>query len=179
MTLWDYSGWVGVPARPYGDETTYKLGLGWLYEVCDLVEDWGAGLAYGARFCPAGKDYYAIDSSPSSAPFVNAVSDLREWDAEPLADGIFMRHVLEHNENWTDLLDWALGSFTRRMVLVIFTPFSETTHPLQPGTEILDLSFREKDLTDRFVAAGLAWTYQHVISDTQYKVETLFYLEKR
>lgn len=88
-----------------------------------------------------------------------------------------MRHVLEHNPDWDIILDNALASFRKRFALVLFTPFSEETHPLDDGG-LHDLSFRREDITDRF-PSGCSYSEEHISpSDTQYGEEHVFYLEK-
>ena len=38
-----------------------------------------------------------------------------------------MRHVLEHNINWTKILRNAVDSFTKKMVLITFLNFTKET----------------------------------------------------
>jgi hypothetical protein len=69
-----------------------------------------------------------------------------------VADGIVLRHVLEHETAWAQLLDNAVTSFTRRLFIAIFTPMAATTTLLftEPGYEhapVLSLSLAE--ITDR------------------------------
>lgn len=172
--LWDYGEWRDREIRPYGDETTYRMGLGWLAETCKTIEDWGAGLAYGRRFAPEGVTYTAIDSSPSSEPWVDVIADLRDY-ASPGPDGIFMRHVLEHNLDWEKILANALGSFRKRMVLVIFTPFGRETRPLSAGA-ILDQSFCKDDL-DKMLSP-FEVREEHARTDTQFGSEHVYYIER-
>lgn len=88
-----------------------------------------------------------------------------------------MRHVLEHNPDWDIILDNALASFRKRFALVLFTPFSEETHPLDDGG-LHDLSFRREDITDRF-PFGCWYSEEHISpSDTQYGEEHVFYIER-
>lgn len=177
--LWAYDTRDKDNLRPFGDETTYRMGLGWLYDKCQTVQDWGAGVAYGRRFCPPGKSYLAIDGSPTSASFVDVLSELTAWRPDPLPDGIFMRHILEHNRNnWADILDHALESFTLRFCLVIFTPFtSGETAPLRPpGDLYTDLAFNYTDLTDRL--EGYRWNVVALPTETQYGSETLFFIQR-
>ena len=175
--LWEYRYRDPSDLRPFGDETTYKMGLGWLFEGCQTVQDWGAGVAYGRRFRPVGKDYFAVDGSPTSEPFVDAVCELTAWKPDPKPDGIFMRHILEHNPfNWKDILAHALESFTRRYCLVVFTPFSTgETHALRPpGDLYTDLSFSFPELASQL--DGFSWHTEALPTETQYGSEVLFYV---
>jgi len=172
---WDYSHWAGREPEPYGDEVTYRLGLGWLAALgCERIEDWGAGLAYGRRFAPEGR-YTAIDSCPSAAPWVDHFADLLAWEGRP--DGLFMRHVLEHEPRWEALLDHAAASFGSAMCLVIFTPFGERTAPLRADS-FLDLSFRKADLTARLTGPGLSFTERRVVTGTRYGAEHVFFIRR-
>jgi hypothetical protein len=83
---------------PFGDSESYVIGAKFL-EDCEVVEDWGCGLGWFSKFRPNG--YFGVDGSDS--PFASKIVDLEEYTS--FVDGIFMRHVLEHNyramENYT------------------------------------------------------------------------------
>jgi hypothetical protein len=169
--------------RPYGDydpadvppiygNETYEKPLKWLLEECESIEDWGCGLAYARRFVPEGR-YKGIDGSPEAAPYADEIRDLTKYTSS--ADGIFIRHILEHNWQWRDILENALDSFTKRMVLILFTPFVRHTDP-QTMSPLIDLAFRKEDITDYF--EGLTVTEEHLVTNTQYRQEHLFYLER-
>jgi hypothetical protein len=106
----------------YGDETTYRMGAEFLKD-CSLVEDWGCGRGGLRKFVPPeryrGVDI-GIDSVPQQNPFAHEQVDLIQYRSTVPA--IFMRHVLEHNFRWREILANAAASFTERFVLVIFTP---------------------------------------------------------
>ena len=92
-----------------------------------------------------------------------------------------MRHVLEHNVNWRQILADAVRSFTKRMVLVIFTPIADTTRVI--GTSdtamdkfIPDISFKKSDLTDHL--QHLTYREESLATDTQYGREHIFYIER-
>jgi SAM-dependent methyltransferase len=155
----------------YGDET-YEKPLQWLLETCDSIEDWGCGYGYARKFVPEGR-YRGIDGSPEAGPYADEITDLTKYTSS--ADGIFIRHILEHNWDWRDILENAIGSFRKRMVLILFTPFAKHTDPLTMGP-FIDLSFRREDITDYFT--GLDVTEEHLVTNTQYRQEHLFYLER-
>lgn len=173
--IWDYAPWQGREIQPFGDETTYARGLGWLAGL-QSVQDWGAGMAYGRRFVPEGR-YTAIDSSPSSVPFADVNADLETYRPAPLPEGIFMRHVLEHNPHWRQVLGNALDCFTRRFVLVIFTPFGPQTTPLR-AEPWFDISFRKDDLDEFFWRDDMDVREEHLATGTQYSVEHIYYVER-
>jgi hypothetical protein len=160
--------------QAYGDTVTYEMGGEFLRD-CSVVEDWGAGKGWFKKFVPQGR-YRGIDGSHT--PFAEKIVDLVEYTS--VVPGIYMRHVLEHNYQWQFILANALRSFTERMVLVLFTPLSDTTHEIayadDPG--VPDISFSLEELLDIFKTAGLKVEYQTLETATQYGVETVFFLEK-
>jgi hypothetical protein len=160
-----------VPAI-YGTET-YAKPIAWLLEKCNTIEDWGCGYAYARKFVPEGR-YFGVDGSPEAAPYADLIADLTTYKSD--VDGIFIRHILEHNYNWRDVLMNATASFRKRLVLIMFTPFREHTVPLVRN-DLLDLSFRKDDITEYF--QGLDVREEHLDSpDTQYKTEHIFYVER-
>ena len=168
VNKWD-KFYTGVEARrPYGDSQTYALGAVFLKGLS--VEDWGCGLGWFQNF---HKDaYIGVDGSCSK--FASVHTDLTKYTSK--TDGLFMRHILEHNHDWRWVLKNAVESFQKRMVLVLFTPFSNETHVLResvPG--IPDISFRKEDLLD-FIGPFVC-REESVKTQTQYGQEHVFYLE--
>lgn len=171
---WDrwYQGLEDDVPQPYGDTPTYEIGGEFLRD-CATVEDWGCGKGWFRRHVPAAR-YRGIDGSHS--PFADEIVDLVTYRSQ--VEGVFMRHVLEHNYGWAAILENALASFTRRFVLVLFTPMGPETKEIafaaDPG--VPDISFRREDLTERF--AGLVWTARSMPTATQYGVETVFLVQR-
>ncbi|MPZ20855.1 MAG: hypothetical protein GEV06_23545 [Luteitalea sp.] len=62
--------------------------------------------------------YRGIDGT--ALPFCDEVVDLVQYRST--VPGIFMRHLLEHNDDWARVLDNALASLTERMVLDLSSP---------------------------------------------------------
>ena len=175
LDQWDYER--SGKAR-YGDDTTYREGIAFL-DGHGTIEDWGCGPGYARRFVRES-GYVGVDGSPSSA--ADKVVDLRAYTSR--TECIFMRHVLEHNHEWRRILANAVASFTRRMVLVIFTPFAETTrvvavspHGKLVKAAVPDISFRKADLTAFF--SDCRYAEESVTTGTQYGREHIFYIEKR
>ena len=98
----------GGASWPYGDTTSYAIGAAWLAE-CALIEDWGCGPGWLRTLLPVDR-YRGIDGTAS--PCCDVVVDLIAYRSAVL--WIFMRHVLEHNEAWSQILDNAVASFTER-----------------------------------------------------------------
>ena len=116
--------------------------------------------------------YIGIDASRSR--FADKIVDLRSYTSN--ADCVFMRHVLEHTEDWKTILTNAVGSFRRRMALVIFTPFGDETRQIAIWSGIPDISFREEDLTECF--RHLRFFEESLLTNTQYGMERIFFIEK-
>jgi hypothetical protein len=102
-----------------GETATYQMAAAFLADV-DTVEDWGCGAGGFKRFCLA-PTYRGIDGSRT--PHADEIVDLCAYRST--AEGILLRHVLEHNPRWLTMLDNALASFTRKLCLILFTPLSQ------------------------------------------------------
>ena len=157
----------------YGNTITYKLSADFLKDMNE-VEDWGCGTGGFKRFYN-GK-YVGIDGSGN--PFVDKVVDLRGYKSN--VDGIVMRHVLEHNYDWKEVLAGAVSSFKKRFCLVIFTPFMDKTqeiaHNKKYGVDVPDIAFKKEDIEDFF--RGLKWRMESHQTKTGYGVEHIYYVEK-
>jgi hypothetical protein len=158
--------------RPYGDTLTYEKAARFLAGL-DTVEDWGCGWGWFKRYLDPGVQYKGVDGSHS--PAADEVADLTRYTSH--VEGILLRHVLEHNDNWRSILSNALRSFTRRLVIVLFTPFVETTRRIgyTPELGVPDIAFARDDLTPFFT--GLRWSLEEGLqTGTQYGVEHIFYI---
>jgi len=158
----------------YGSKKTYKLAADFLADM-EEVEDWGCG-AGGFKQFYKGK-YIGIDGTDN--PFVDKVADLRTYRSS--VDGIMMRHVLEHNYDWKDVLEGAVSSFKKKFCLVLFTPFVRVTHEIahnkKHGVDVPDIAFNRKDIEHFF--NGLKWRLQDDIKFSKnYHVEYVYYVEK-
>ena len=170
--VWKYEN---VEEFRYGDDTTYQKGLAFL-DGHGTIEDWGCGFAHAKSFIH-GSRYVGVDGS---SPYADKNVDLSAYTSD--ADCIFIRHVLEHNLHWRRILANALASFRNRMVLIIFTPWSESTRVIRVGDAITsvpvpDISFRKEDITECFKHFSYREeTYQ---TDTQYKIEHVFFIDRQ
>lgn len=173
---WD--GWYkGVKSNysfRYGNTITYQLAADFLADMAE-VEDWGCGTG-GFKRLYGGK-YIGVDGS--THPSVDKLVDLRTYRSN--VDGIMMRHVLEHNYDWEEVLAGAVSSFKKKFCLIIFTPFMDTTreiaHNKQHGIDVPDIAFCRKDI-ERFFE-GLKWRLQdNIKTRAHYRVEHVYYVEK-
>jgi hypothetical protein len=124
----------------YGVEDSYKVGMGWLKD-CEVVEDWGCGPAYSKNY-RVGK-YIGVDGTEG---FCDKQAALESYTSE--VEGIFMRHVLEHNLSWKPILENALRSFTKRMSLIFFTPWADKTFVVHEWKGIPFISFKKEEILE-------------------------------
>jgi hypothetical protein len=160
--------------EPLGDPLTYEKAARFLRGL-KTVEDWGCGWRWFRRYFQEGVHYRGVDGS--RAPGVEVVADLRQYTSQ--AEGILLRHVLEHNQDWAEILTNALRSFTKRLVLVLSTPFADITRPVGENAHlgVPCLAFAKKDLIRHFT--GLKWTLEENLrTNGEYGVEQVFYLER-
>lgn len=169
LGLWDYSN--ASPDQKYGgDDITYEKAMTFLND-CPLIEDWGCGFGYAKRFCKT--QYRGIDGS--KGPLTDQVADLREYKSE--ADGIMLRHVLEHNHDWKKVLENAVASFKKKLVIILFTPLVANTKQIaNNGGNIPDISFRKEDILG--FLKGLQIKEEVLRTKTQYGIEFVFYVSR-
>ncbi|MCI0456257.1 MAG: glycosyltransferase [Gemmataceae bacterium] len=168
--LWDSWFEGAEEPAPFGETATYDKAAAFLGKL-RRVEDWGCGLAWFRQYLRP-QQYRGLDGSCS--PFADEIVDLCAYTSK--ADGILMRHVLEHNHHWEKVLTNALQSFQRRMCLILYRPFEERTafaeeHDLGGGRLVPFYSFRREDIVRHF---------EGVCRYTEERVgtETVFYLKK-
>jgi hypothetical protein len=172
---WDrWYGLLSDEEEPYGLTPTYQMGADFLAD-CATIEDWGCGKGWFRRMVPEGR-YRGVDGSQT--PFADEVVDLAVYRSR--VEGIFIRHVLEHDYRWREILANAMTSFTRKLMLVIFTPMGAETKEIAfaPDPGVPDISFAESDLVAFFDGPDLRWRVDDLNSATQYGVETVYYVER-
>ncbi|MCA9069840.1 MAG: hypothetical protein KDA84_12995, partial [Planctomycetaceae bacterium] len=167
-----WNGWyAGVNhSRPFGKSTTYLRAAEYLQDL-DQVEDWGCGLGWFRQYIPPEK-YRGIDGSHSN--FADHIVDLTTYRSD--VDGILLRHVLEHNYQWKQILQNAIASFKKKLCLILFTPFAEKTsldytEELAPGKSVPYLRFARRELIQCF--ADIPFREESVGG------ETIFYLNRK
>jgi hypothetical protein len=170
----------------YGNDDTSYFRAGAYLSGPGLVEDWGCGTTYARRFI--GAPYRGVDGIASSF-LEGKMSRVSLSEYRSRVPKILMRHVLEHNWDWRDILRNMVGSFTDRAVLVLF---------LRPGPEDRNVSGRtnrdddewpglelcERDLHDILAGEsgglhGGEWTYEDMETQTPpYNYERIYFLKK-
>jgi mannosyltransferase OCH1-like enzyme len=168
----------------YADPRTAQLAAGWLnIPSIKTVEDWGCGYGGFKNYLAPHQTYIGIDGSQSR--FADKIEDLTNYKSK--ADGIHLRHVLEHNPSWPEILTNFLQSFTQRAVLTLFTPLAdvETVIARYPnfndtGVEMVDISLSENDLYRFFNDAGdiAVRTMKDLNTKSQYGIEHIYLLKR-
>ena len=180
---WEY-GHLSEPQPSGADAGSYALAAAWLDHFYEdfresVVEDWGCGSTYAKRFFVKAR-YQGIDGSPS--PFPHEVRDLRERATiNHYCDGILIRHVLEHIEEWPLVWRNALLAATHRICLVLRVPLAETAQRLLAvgGNGAPEYSLYLWDIVAPMHRAGFTGIWQTFASQTEYGQETIFYCERR
>ena len=164
---------------PIGDSITYELGYNFLKD-CNEIQDWGCGFGGLTRLIKDEDNIKYIGVDGSNTPFATIKADLLDFKSN--TEGIFIRHVLEHNYDWKILLDNACKSFTKKMCLILFIDFSNETRELRHnrnlGIDVPDLSISKSDLLQILEKNDVKYRLETHNTRTQYGKEHIFYLEK-
>ncbi len=154
---------------------TYEMGATFLAD-CAIVEDWGCGAGTFMQYRAPLGGLTMVDGSKT--PFADKIVDLTKYTTE--TDGIFIRHVLEHNEDWTKILTNALKSAKNKVCLILFTPMEKRTtiiaHEVIDGVDVPDISFAYSDIEGVVNKYGSFVYSGKLVTDTQYKEEHVFYI---
>jgi hypothetical protein len=173
---WDrgYSNLNNIPMF-YGKTVTYELGNEFLKD-CQVVEDWGTG---GGGFKEYRKNAIGVDGS--NTPFADKkFIDLTNCISN--CDGIYMRHVLEHNYEWQKILHNAMKSARKKICLVMFIPFSdfETKQLAFNSIGVPDLSISKHEFYDIIKQyPDFKFDGKELKTNTQYGYEQIIYIEKQ
>ncbi len=160
---------------PYGIQNSYLLDVFFL-DGLPLVEDWGCGTAFArSLFCKS--KYVGIDGSKSA--FCDVVEDLSKRRSNP--DGILLRHVLEHNLNWSPVLKNAFVCAKSRLVLNMFTPLIAQTEYAWDDNGFACIKFARSDLLSCIpTIPTFECTVRQLDNEYQkaHRLETIFVFDK-
>ena len=169
-----------LPTEPsefyYADTETYKKSADFLSD-CKEIEDWGV---WGGGFLRFRPDAIGVDGS--STPYAKKTNvDLKTYKSD--CECINLRHVLEHNYSWEDILINVLSSSKRKITIVTFTPFSENetkeiAHNKEHGVDVPDLSLDKKkffEIINSFSPKSV--TVEILKTKSGYGQEEIFYIE--
>ncbi len=120
INCWDFLYKNAEHRLCFGNHLSYEKAALFLDGLS--IEDWGCGTCYAEQFFK-NSIYIGIDGTKNK--WADVFIDLQEYKSQ--TDGILMRHVLEHNINWTKILRNAVDSFTKKMVLITFLNFTKET----------------------------------------------------
>jgi hypothetical protein len=147
----------GAAGTGYGDDTSYRIAASWLSGF--HTQDWGCGYARFKQFLPEGT-YTGVDGTPG---FADVVTDLVDYQSE--TEGILIRHVLEHNTEWRVILDNALASAKKRLVIAVFTPDGNGEQlAWTPEIEVPDIAISWAEISKRLTDAG--WKFSQNVAET-------------
>jgi hypothetical protein len=155
----------------YGPAATYEVAASWLKDLA--VEDWGCGHAQFKKFHVG--PYVGVDGT---AGWADKIVDLVDYTTT--TEGLLLRHVIEHNSAWRTVLKNAVASFTKRMVLVVFTPDGgSAVHDLAcvEALGVHDYALPFADIDECF--AGLQTNKMHFKTATGYTGETMWLVERK
>lgn len=159
---------------PFGDSPTYEIAARFVEGLA--VADWGCGKGWMRRFVPPHL-YHGIDGSLS--PFADEIADLATYQQRSPA--IILRHVLEHDYRWRDILRNAAAAATERLVVVLFTPTGDEVREIawnvDPG--VPDLSFSLDALRSELDATMTVEVVELDSPATQYSTETVLLCERK
>src|ERR1035437_6875634 len=158
----------------YVKTITYELGKKFLTD-CNIVEDWGTG---GGGFKTYRKNAIGVDGSDTQFAEKKFI-DLTTYIS--VCDGIFMRHVLEHNYEWQKILQNAIMSATKKICVVLFIPFNdfETKQIAYNSIGVPDLSIGRYEFYNIIKEyPDFKYTSEELKTDTQYNYEQIIYMEK-
>ncbi|MBL8848895.1 MAG: glycosyltransferase family 2 protein [Planctomycetaceae bacterium] len=178
LGLWEPTYREGRPF-PYGNERSYRIGAEFL-QNCRTVEDWGCGCQWFRRVMQQVQPAVVVTGVDGSAGFCDRTADLANYRPAERPEGIFIRHVLEHDYNWRNILESALASFGQRMCLVCFTPLSDEQRLLSEfqfptGGSCPYLSLPRTELADILDKHQVKYSIETLPSPgTEYGEETIY-----
>jgi hypothetical protein len=145
-----WNNWYSdLPDEPsefrYGQTETYELAAEFLKD-CKIVEDWGCGAGGFLRYRNDAIGVDGSDTKFAKKKFIN----LAEYISE--CDGINIRHVFEHNYNWSKILKNCLKSAKKKIAITLFIPLGSITeeinHNLKHGVDVPDIKISENEFMD-------------------------------
>ena len=178
LNKWDYSG---VDSVCYSDvkQESYKKSAEFLG---DTVEDWGCGTGWSKKYF---KTYRGIDGSPHKN--VDEIVDLVNYTSD--VDNILLRQVLELNVGWRKILENIKKSFRKKLCIVIFTPFSDTTKigevekvltskGVETGKDLNLMYFNKEDILNYFPSTEFKVTEEVIKTGQGYNQDWIIYIER-
>ncbi len=165
---WEYQGLSDVMFSDQNQES-YRKSAEFLGDR--PMEDWGCGMGW-AHYFFSPENYKGIDGSIG---FVSEAIDLSTYTSN--TENILLRSVIEYNLDWLKILQNAKASFTNKLCIVIFNPFSDETNLMFMDTnDIPMMSFKKQDILDVFSDCKVR--EETITSVSPYGQEWILYVEK-
>lgn len=176
MDRWKYKGLGRVR---YGHPESYERPAAWFDELGGVVEDWGCGCAFFKEYVKKCK-YIGVEGSMND--WVDRHVDLRNYRST--CDHILLRGVIDHNEDWELVVQNAIASFQKRMVVMIFHALGPRTKKILTHTSgrypgVIDMQFCLSDLMKYFLPYLVKVEDIPAVLPKYINNEILFYLEKK
>ena len=159
----------------YGETLTYEKAAEFLKD-CKTIEDWGCGAGGFLRYCPN-----AIGVDGSDTPFATKkFIDLCNYTTD--VEGINIRHVFEHNYEWSKVLDNALKSASKKIAITMFIPLGDDTkelaHNKAHGVDVPDMLISEKEFMEIVNKYSPKSIIREIFNtDTGYGKEEIIFIE--
>lgn len=171
-----YTGLSTTPSSfVYGDTITYEKASNFLSD-CKEVEDWGCGAGGFIRFRPDAIGVDGSDTPFATKKFIN----LNEYTCT--CESIHMRHVLEHNYSWANILKNVLKSAQKKVVITLFIPLNddvtkEIAYNDIHGVDVPDISISKTDffnIIEKYNPKSIE--NEKFETNTGYRMEEIFYI---
>lgn len=155
------------------------------------IQDFGCGACAAAKYVRSNIEYIGIDGSDINLDSFYKISKQDLTNYLTVVDSILCKHVLEHNSAWPKILSNLCQSFTKKAVIVIFTPFSDkdedeiiksnyaSFNDKNERIEVPDIRISKKKFLDILNSfKDIKYTIETTDSNSLYKKDTFVYLEK-
>jgi hypothetical protein len=169
-----WNEWHVRPGFAYSETITHRLAADFLAD-CSVVEDWGSGVGQFKKYRP---DAICVDGSDHAT--VDRKADLVGYVSK--CDGIYMRSVLEWNDDWRQILNNAIDSAKKRICIIVAVPmrfYSETLEGRSKDLDVPVYSLGKVKLHTILQAACFATFFEEKKTECSHGVETIFYATKR
>lgn len=163
-----------IPTHHHAQESYMRAAK--FLQTCSKVEDWGVGHGGFLKYRP---DAIGIDGS--NTPFARKkYVDLTQYTSP--CDGIHIRHVLEHNYEWKKIIENALKSAKKRIVVTFFIPMAVLTRLTEQlcdnneiGINVPDLRISEYEFSE-LIKNHVVYIENIKSPETRYGWEQIVYI---
>jgi hypothetical protein len=140
-------------------------------EDCKTVEDWGCG---DGIFKFYRDDAIGVDGSDTPGANKKFI-DLTDYITD--CEGIFLKHVLEHNYGWKRIVHNMLTSFSKKICIVMFIPFGETEKTIEQNYEhswkVPNLIISKKEFKEILDQYKIEYEFEKIVTG-----EEIVYIKK-